>query len=327
MKEIITEFCIKIAENPLLVQGAGGNISWKDNNILWVKASGTQISDARIKDIFVAVDFLHLQSELQKGNFAAVPQLITKSALRPSIETLLHAVMPHKIVVHLHAVEILAYLVHETAQQEIESIIKNSMNYAFVDYFKPGEELAKAISDSLKKSPKSDIILLQNHGIVIGGDNIAEIETRLSTVSSIFNADNMPVYYGEITVPPLAGYIEFPDPVVQNLVLNDKLFSHVKSDWALYPDHVVFLGDKAICYNDLKEVTGNHELIFVKNCGVFCRSDFSIAKQAQLRCFYEILIRQPENPRLRTLSKSEIGELLNWDAEHYRMQLNMKDTD
>ena len=45
--------CTMFGANPLLVQGAGGNVSWKEEDTLWVKASGTWLSDASAEDIFL----------------------------------------------------------------------------------------------------------------------------------------------------------------------------------------------------------------------------------------------------------------------------------
>ena len=43
----VREYCARIGANPLLVQGAGGNISWKEDHTLWIKASGTRLSNAK----------------------------------------------------------------------------------------------------------------------------------------------------------------------------------------------------------------------------------------------------------------------------------------
>src|SRR5450830_1321794 len=111
--EQVKAYCARIGNDPLLVQGAGGNFSWKDDGLLWVKASGTWLAQAMENDIFVPVDLTHLRLEIGRGNFSVTPNVIGPSNLKPSIETLLHALMPHKVVAHLHAIEILAYLVRE----------------------------------------------------------------------------------------------------------------------------------------------------------------------------------------------------------------------
>ena len=43
------ELSADLGRNPLLVQGAGGNTSIKEDGLLWVKASGTWLSEATEK--------------------------------------------------------------------------------------------------------------------------------------------------------------------------------------------------------------------------------------------------------------------------------------
>ena len=63
MHKEISIFCSSIGRNKLLVQGAGGNVSWKNKDILNVKASGTWLSDALYQDIFVSVDLKIIKKE------------------------------------------------------------------------------------------------------------------------------------------------------------------------------------------------------------------------------------------------------------------------
>ena len=57
----ISEYCERIGSNPLLVQGAGGNISWKEGDVLWIKASGMWLIDAIKENIFVSVSLKNIQ--------------------------------------------------------------------------------------------------------------------------------------------------------------------------------------------------------------------------------------------------------------------------
>ena len=47
------KFSQNIGNNLDLVQGAGGNTSFKDGEILWVKASGCWLRDALRREIFI----------------------------------------------------------------------------------------------------------------------------------------------------------------------------------------------------------------------------------------------------------------------------------
>jgi rhamnose utilization protein RhaD (predicted bifunctional aldolase and dehydrogenase) len=331
LKSSVIQYCSIIGKDALLVQGAGGNVSWKEGDTLWVKASGTWLAEAAEKDIFVPVDLLHLRAAIEIGDFSVIPKVMGESELRPSIETLLHALMPHRIVVHLHAIEILAHLVRNNCQSDFQSLLDAVVSWVLVAYKKPGAELAEAVNLALKTIKNANVVFLQNHGIVIGGDNIEGIDQLLKSMTEALCTS--PRSFGE-SIPPsdplsIDGkvlYYPVKDQAVHQLAMDVDLFSHLKSDWALYPDHVVFLGAQPYTYSDIntlmnalrdgKEIP---ELIFVQNLGVFTKMGFSIAKQVQLRCYYDVMVRQHKRNMTKCLTSLQIGELLNWDAEQYRM--------
>ena len=320
-----------IGADPLLVQGAGGNVSWKEGDTLWVKASGTWLAEAAEKDIFVPVDLAHLRTAIESGDFSVTPRLRGESLLRPSIETLLHALMPHRVVVHLHAIEILAHLVRDNCQTDFQSLLDVSIHWTTVAYKKPGAELAQSVNLALRTMKNADVVFLQNHGVVIGGADIEEIDHLLKTMTEALQTSPRDYCLSNPPSAPLGIdervlYYPVSDQAVHQLAMDADLFSRLKSDWALYPDHVVFLGalphtyaDLATLVNELGDSQEIPELIFVQNLGVFTKSDFSIAKQVQLRCYYDVLARQHEEHVINALTSQQIGELLNWDAEQYRM--------
>lgn len=335
----ISQLCADLGKDPLLVQGAGGNVSWKEGSVLWVKGSGTWLANADKENIFVAVDLPHLQYALSQGIFEIKPQLVTgqkEQKLRPSIETILHALMSQKIVVHLHAINALSHLVTSASKATIKQLLEStnieSIKYAFVDYHKPGPELAQAIQQSLKLNPDTNVIFLKNHGIVVGAQTVEDILKLLQNI----NAVCAPQIEQIQTVGPPKNvnhsenehYIPFADAEVQRLAMNPDFLSRLQSDWVLFPDHVVFLGVKAYIYDSWEEfktfedVGVSPELIFIKDIGVFVKQDFGLAKTAQLRCYFDVISRVPPDAKLDPLSEEAISALLNWDAEKYRISLS-----
>lgn len=121
----------------MLVQGGGGNVSWKDGKTLWIKASGRWLAEADADNIFVPVDLSHLLQATHDGIFDAIPIALGATGLKPSIETVLHAVMPHRFVVHLHPVAALAFLVRRAPGADLESRLKG-LDWQLVEYRKPG---------------------------------------------------------------------------------------------------------------------------------------------------------------------------------------------
>lgn len=334
MRVAIQKYCATIGKDPMLVQGAGGNVSWKESNTLWIKASGTCLAEALTKDIFVPVDLDYLQGAMRASNFSVTPRLSQASLLKPSIETHFHALMSHQVIVHLHAINILSYLVRHEAESSFQSLLPSSITWLMVGYHKPGADLAKAVGRALSNKPQATVIFLQNHGVIIGGADITEIDDRLRmlikhlpTTSCAQSPVRPPAT--SLTIRYDVSYIPVSDQAVHQLAINPALYNRLETDWALYPDHVVFLGERPIkyghidlCKQDFVLNKSIPELIFIEHLGVFSLPSFSIAKQAQLRCYYDVLSRQDSSHSLNTLNTNQIAELLNWDAEQYRINVS-----
>lgn len=334
LKTSVIEYCSTLGADPLLVQGAGGNVSWKNGDTLWVKASGTWLAEAAEKDIFVPVDLQHLRTAIESGDFSVTPRLCGESVLRPSIETLLHALMPHRVVVHLHAIEILAHLVRDSSQTDFQSLLGTSVHWAMVDYHKPGAALATAVSAALAHKPSVDVIFLKNHGVVIGGADVVEVGYTLNVLTTALSKTPASICKKiQSELPKILDergqYAPVQDADIHQLAINSDLFNRLDFDWALCPDHVVFLGARAYAYKTWgafrEENMTQHEqpeLVFILGHGVFVKPTFSKAKHAQLRCYYDVLARQSPYSSIRALTNLQIAELLNWDAEQYRMNLS-----
>ena len=324
----LNAFCSMLGKDPLLVQGAGGNVSFKNDDVLWIKASGTQIFDALERNIFVPVNLKKLHIELEKGNFAASPQTLGDIDLRPSIETLLHALLPYKFVFHLHAIEPLAHLVRDGVRDQLPCLMGFLSNWICVDYFKPGADLANAIAKELKSCPNAEIIFMINHGIVVGADSIEGISKTLDHVIKLTTIE--PYFHEDAALPPAdeklteLRYRPCIDRGINQLAQNDSMFRKLKTSWALYPDHLVFLGaypailgvTLSLC--ELFKLDKKPSYIFVPRIGVYEHETVTAAQHAQLRCYFDVLSRQHESQDLVTLNEKEVEDILNWDSEHYR---------
>lgn len=326
----VKRFCTQIGADPLLVQGAGGNVSWKDGDLLWIKASGTWLVEAESKEIFVPVNLAHLQDALAKRDFSVKPELNSNSDLRPSIETLLHALMPHKVVVHLHVVEILAHLVQLRARQNIKSLVGDSVKWIYVDYFKPGADLARAVSEELTNRPYADVVFMGNHGVVVGGCSINEIIAKLDLLISKLKTTSLTL--GPAMCPAKhsddffsQGYILCADNEIGHFALKPDWEKRLRDEWALYPDHVVFLGAEAIILDrnfstiELNECArGKPPFIIAIGDGVYENITVTPAQKSQLRCYFDIISRLDSKENICKLNKDQISQLLNWDAENFR---------
>ena len=164
----------KIGRDINLVQGPGGNISYKNNGFMYIKASGEKMSDAKNKNIFVKTDYKKILSYLEKNDPDPIQNCWDKSSLmRPSIETTMHALMPHKYVVHVHCVNTISWVIQKNYQKKINIILKG-INWKSVPYKKPGLDLSNEIKKIIRESVV-DVILLDNHGIVAGAESAEKV--------------------------------------------------------------------------------------------------------------------------------------------------------
>ena len=251
----------------------------------------------RKKNIFVPVNLKNILYEINNNNFKIELKTLQKSQLRPSIETLLHAIMPHKIVAHIHAIESLAHLVRKNCP--FESFLQTEIPHVIIDYFKPGEKLAEEIFFKRKQGLNPDVVFMKNHGIVVGGKDTEEVNAKIKKVETFFFTSpvkNIPIELENkriITLQKIE-YKILNDLKIQQLVFNKNILKRLKKDWALYPDHVVFLGKFPYIFNEKEDIIFQKgqeipEIIFVKNEGIFANSNFSKIKLEQLYCYYNVI--------------------------------------
>jgi rhamnose utilization protein RhaD (predicted bifunctional aldolase and dehydrogenase) len=316
--------------DPLLVQGSGGNVSWKEAGKLWIKASGLDLADAARQPIFVPVDLRHLQDVLARGDFTAAPRVLADTSLRPSIETLLHGLMPYPLVVHLHPVEILAHLVRRDADDILRSRLSPALRWASLAYVKPGAALAQALAAALARQPLADVIFMHNHGVVIGAASVADVAEILATLLHALATaprGSATAIRAEFSQAAARGYRRVDDPGINQLALDPWLFARLTDAWALYPEQVVFLGPAAVACERLADLPAPGAAIagappvFVRGAGVYVPPGFGVARLAMLRCYREVLSRQTDISAIRTLSAAEVAELVDWDAEKYRASM------
>src|ERR1700746_1732730 len=93
----------RVGSDPLLVQASNGNTSIKIDGILWIKASGKWLAHAMQEEMLVPLELSEVQESIQKDTGIA-PRDPLKDQLRPSIETPMHAILGHRVVIHVHSI-------------------------------------------------------------------------------------------------------------------------------------------------------------------------------------------------------------------------------
>jgi rhamnulose-1-phosphate aldolase/alcohol dehydrogenase len=107
--------------------------------------------------------------------------LFDASAPNPSVETLLHAFLPHKFVDHTHADAILAL----TNQPDGAALAREALGdrVAIVEYVMPGFRLAKLAAEVFERDPKVEAMVLLKHGFfTFAEDAKASYEAHIAYV-------------------------------------------------------------------------------------------------------------------------------------------------
>jgi len=183
-----------LGKNKDLVLHGGGNTSVKVTeknifgdleDILYVKGSGWDL-ETITEDGFSPVKLFPL-IELSKLNKLTDSQMVNEllvnmtkaKAPTPSVEAILHAIIPFKFVDHTHADSFIAISNSKNGEQIINKIYGDKV--IIIPYVMPGFDLAKLCVRYLENGIKDGIIgiLLLNHGIFSFGETAQESYKRM----------------------------------------------------------------------------------------------------------------------------------------------------
>ncbi|MBL6932827.1 MAG: class II aldolase/adducin family protein, partial [Rhodospirillales bacterium] len=181
-----------LGNEPRLVLHGGGNTSVKTTmpdvmgdriDVLCVKGSGWDMGDikpqglpaVRLENLrkMIALDRLSDEDMVnaQRAN------LLDSAAPNPSVETLLHAFLPHKFIDHTHSNAVLALTDQPGGDELCRKVFGAKMGY--VPYIMPGFALAKKASEVYLQDPSVEGLILFKHGIFTFGDTAKEAYTRM----------------------------------------------------------------------------------------------------------------------------------------------------
>ncbi len=188
----------KYGQDPDYVIAGGGNTSYKDDERIWIKASGVSMSDID-EDGFVCLDRKKLQVVSSKNYSSSasdreqqVKEDLHKAILypankRPSVETSMHEIIQFPFVVHTHPTLVNGLLCARDSKNAVEKLFGDEVLY--VEYTDPGYVLFKAVDEGLKefraeKGKEPHIIFLENHGVFVGADTTGQINAIYSDMMS-----------------------------------------------------------------------------------------------------------------------------------------------
>ncbi len=181
-----------LGSDPRMVLHGGGNTSVKttvkdqlgeDVDVICIKGSGWDMGVIEPAGLpAVRLEPLRKLRKLDKlsdedmVNFQRI-NLLDSSSPNPSVETLLHAFLPHKFIDHVHSTAVLAL----TDQPDNKALVQEVYGdrVAYVPSTIPGFALAKAVAEVFDKHPKAEGLILLQHGIFTMGDTAEQAYGRM----------------------------------------------------------------------------------------------------------------------------------------------------
>jgi len=356
-------------KNPDYVLAGGGNTSWKDGETLYVKASGTSLAEA-VPDSFVKMDRRVLARIWEKRypessderESAVLADLMAarkpgEEKKRPSVEILLHDILPFAFVVHLHPALVNGLTCSQQGEKTAKEIFGNEA--VWIPPVNPGYVLSKtvkvAIDDYKSENGKAAaVIFLQNHGVFVG-DNSSEgikeiydgimnkIGTRIKrhpdfSDEKILSAD----YKINDTLKALADLagsaVFMRGGEIFTLVKDHASFAPVSS--AFTPDHIVYAGSNPLfteantnagirdAWKKHIEKTGRDpKIIAVQGLGVFSVGPSEKAALLALELFRDsvkVAVYSQSFGGPLFMTKDKIDFINNWEVERYRANISAK---
>jgi len=180
------------------VIAGGGNTSFKTLDSLYVKGSGVALGTIDA-DGFVEMDREALaaltnqdlgsipdEREARFKNAILAARVRPEKAQRPSVESVLHNMLPRRFVVHTHSTEANMLSCSMMGEKLAAEILGGEI--LWIPYVDPGFTLAKTLRCALeaygtrtgRDCPPA--VLMQNHGLIVCGETAAEIIERTNWI-------------------------------------------------------------------------------------------------------------------------------------------------
>lgn len=347
------------------VLAGGGNSSCKDKDFLYIKASGESLDTIK-EDGFVKMSCPKLSRMLTKQypiddeqrEAAVLVDLMDARAgantqKRPSVETLLHYLLPQTFVVHTHPALVNGILCVKGSREIIKELFGNET--IWLNSMMPGYMLSKTVETEIKnykskygKNPQ--MIFLENHGVFVATDTIEDIEQIYDNIVNKISAriktlpDLSPVEYKKQAALEVKSLLlengcnvveHMINGEIKKLTADKTAFLPVLSVYT--PDHMVYCGADAI-FADSKEDLAKvletlkvnqkpiSRLIAVKGLGVFACGNNPKSARTTAMLFIDtvkIAMYTKSFGQYQFLSSEMIDFIGNWEVEKYRSSVSL----
>jgi rhamnose utilization protein RhaD (predicted bifunctional aldolase and dehydrogenase) len=353
------------------VIAGGGNTSFKDQDTLYIKGSGMALKDCA-PEHFVRMDRRAL-ARIWAKTYPALPDERERGVLedmmaarrkgeekkRPSVETLLHDILPFNWVVHTHPALVNGLTCAQDGEQAARDLFAGTA--LWIPAANPGYILSRAVKDALDACTGNPpgVIFLQNHGVFAASDSADHIKACYQHIMRTINtkaaaaAPSLEDYVSEWGFSPavisalekkekmekIGGCAAFArNREIAGLVRDRASFYPVSS--AFTPDHIVYAGSEALfvetsldspekvisaIQSRLSQTPRPPKIIAVQGMGVFGVGASKKACGLGLELFIDAAkvaayTKAFGGPRF--MPQDQIDFINNWEVERYRTRVS-----
>jgi rhamnose utilization protein RhaD (predicted bifunctional aldolase and dehydrogenase) len=332
--EDLLEVSARLGADPLLVQAATGNTSLKRDGVLWIKASGKWLAHADHEEILIPVELAGTRSRIERNiDPAGQSAVVNGKTLGTSVETAMHAVLPYRVVLHVHSVNAIAWAVRRDGHSELAARLAG-FHWQWIPYVPSGLALARAVQEAVARAPQTDVLVLANHGLVICGDSCAEAEARLREfeLRASISPRVPPPPCREVLTRLSHGTVwRAPQNAALHAIGSDPVSRRIVTHGVLYPCQAIFLspqvcrfpgpgpGQAGQSWDDRGWLDETSDpFVVVEDAGILVRENPNPVVSATLAGLAQVLQRIPESAAIEYLAEEHVRALLCADVYHYR---------
>lgn len=196
--DVIMNISHKYGSDSRYVLAGGGNTSFKNEENLYIKGSGTALATinesgfvkmsrkalASIWDKKYSNDKDEREAQVLEDMMAS--RSLGEESKRPSVETLLHNLFSQKYVLHVHPTMVNGLTCSQEGERAMKSMFENGI---WIEETEPGYVLANVCRLKIKEyekqtGKKAELLFLQNHGIFFASDTEEGIDNLVLQVMS-----------------------------------------------------------------------------------------------------------------------------------------------
>ena len=358
--QALADMSNKYGSNPEFVLAGGGNTSFKNDELLFIKGSGTALATIK-PDEFVRMERA-LLNEIRTKKYSEVEAECEAEVLedmmnarvkgetrRPSVETVLHDLMEYKYVLHLHPATVNGITCSKSGEATIKRLFPDAI---WVANSKPGYTLAMLCLKTIEaakaeKGACPNLIFLENHGVFFAADTTEELDVIVADVMGKIKAeikaepDFTPVEYDVDKVTAVAPVLRMltGDGEASSVIFSTSkaVLDYDPATKSFTPDHIVYCKASPLVLADGDDIKEKYDayvqangykpkIAYYVGLGMFAMADtYKNAKTAEIvfRDAIKISVFAQSFGGISTMPDWLETFIINWEVESYRAKVSL----